>query len=40
MWRDTNSINELEFMAENTLIEIIPFFKKDEIDLLCVIFNY
>ncbi len=36
MWRNNHSINELEFLAENVTIEIIPNFKKDEINLLCV----
>jgi GINS complex subunit 2 len=35
MWRCNNSINELEFLAENIIIEIIPNFKKDELNLLC-----
>lgn len=35
MWRDINSINELEFLAETSLIEIIPNFKKAELKLLC-----
>lgn len=36
MWRDEHSIQELEFLAENTLIEIIPNFRKEELKLLCV----
>ena len=35
MWRDTNTLNELEFLSENYLIEIIPFFKRDELNLIC-----
>lgn len=35
MWRDTNSISELEFLAETTLVEIIPNFKKDEMRMVC-----
>jgi GINS complex subunit 2 len=35
MWRDVNTLSELEFISENYLIEIIPFFKKDELNLLC-----
>jgi GINS complex subunit 2 len=35
MWREVNSISELEFLSENNLVEIIPFFKKDELNLLC-----
>jgi len=35
MWRDTNSLSELEFLAETCLIEIIPNFKKDELRLIC-----
>jgi hypothetical protein len=36
MWRDTHTINELEFLAENTNIEIIPFFNKPELNLVSV----
>jgi GINS complex subunit 2 len=35
MWRDTNTISELEFLAETELMEIIPNFKKDEVKLMC-----
>ena len=35
MWRDTNTLSELEFLSENCLVEIIPFFKKDVLNLLC-----
>lgn len=35
MWRDTNSISELEFLAETSLIEINPNFKKEELKLIC-----
>ena len=35
MWRDTNTLSELEFLSENYLVEIIPFFKKDVLNLLC-----
>ncbi len=35
MWRDTNTLDELEFLSENYLIEIIPFFKRDELNLIC-----
>jgi GINS complex subunit 2 len=35
MWRDVNSLSELEFLSETTLIEIIPSFRKDELHLLC-----
>jgi len=36
MWRDELSIEELEMIAENELIEIIPNFKRDEINLISV----
>ncbi len=35
MWRDINSLSELEFLAETSLIEIIPNFRKDEYNLTC-----
>jgi hypothetical protein len=37
MWREENTIQEIEFVAESTYIEIIPNFKKEELKLLCVI---
>lgn len=37
MWRDVFNNSELEFLAENNLIEILPFFKKDQLRLICVI---
>ena len=39
MWRDTNTISELEFLAETSLIEINPNFKKDEYKLSCGTFG-
>jgi hypothetical protein len=36
MWRDTHSVDELEFLCETSLIEIIPNFRKDEISLISV----
>ena len=33
MWRDTLSNNELEFLSENSLIEIIPSFNKPSLSL-------
>lgn len=40
MWRDTNTISELEFLAENNVIEIIPLFRKEEINLICVLYIF
>ena len=34
MWRDELSIDELEMIAENELIEIVPNFKREEIQLI------
>ena len=34
MWRENFSVQELEFIAENTNIEVIPNFKKDKICLI------
>lgn len=34
MWRDSFSVQELEFIAENTCIEIIPNFKREKITLI------
>ncbi len=36
MWKEQFSVSELEFLAEQTLIEIKPFFRKEEIKLLGV----
>lgn len=35
MWRDTHTISELEFLAEANEIEIVPNFKKNELNLIC-----
>lgn len=35
MWRETNTLSELEFLAETIQIEIVPNFKKEEIKLMC-----
>jgi len=37
MWKEHFSVSELEFLAEQTLIEVKPFFRKEEIRLLTVI---
>jgi len=37
MWRDDLTIEELEMIAENEIIEIVPNFKKEEINLVSVI---
>lgn len=34
MWRDSFSVQELEFIAENSSIEIIPNFKREKITLI------
>ncbi len=34
MWRDSFSVQELEFIAENNPIEIIPFFKNEKLNLI------
>ncbi len=39
MWRDINSISELEFLSESCLIEIIPNFKSEELKLICGTFG-
>lgn len=36
MWKEHHTVSELEFLAEQTLIEIKPFFKKEELHLLGV----
>ena len=39
MWKEHFTVSELEFLAEQTLIEIKPLFKKEEIKLLGVQHN-